>query len=109
MTNKKTLFFFLSILFLNCSEEKPKVKIFNESEKRIDVYFSIKVCSCPSFSFQNIMPLSETEYRSSAASEYLVSLKDSILTLDTLLNTEMDKKYDIHYKGKNCSIIVSDQ
>jgi hypothetical protein len=102
-------FLFLSLLLLNCTEKKPEVKIINESEKRIDAYFNIKECSCPSFSIQNINPLSETGYRSFNASEYIVSLKDSVFSLDTLMDAEMDKKYDIHYKSSSCSIIISNQ
>jgi len=109
MANKILYIFFLSIFFLNCSEEKPKVKIINESKKRIEVDFILTDCACPSFSLQNIFPLSETDYRSCSAKEYILNFKDSVSTLDTLLDTEMDKKYDIHYHGSSCSIITSNQ
>jgi hypothetical protein len=99
----------LSLLFLNCSEEKPKVKIINESEKRIDADFVLKDCACPSFSFQNIFPLNETDYRSCSAKEYIIYLKDSLSTFDTSLNAEMDKRYDIHYSSNKCSITTSNQ
>jgi hypothetical protein len=102
-------FLFLSLLLLSCSEEKPKVKIVNESEKRIDADFLLKDCACPSFSLQHIFPLSETDYRTCSAKEYIVYLKDSLSTFDTSLNAEMDKKYDIHYSDNKCSITTSNQ
>lgn len=107
--NKLSLvLFILSFFFLNCAEEKPKVKVINKSEKKIDAYFSLKECACPVFSFVNILPYNETGFRSCSAQEYIISLKDSLSTLDTLLRTDMEKNYEIYYNGK-CSIIITDQ
>jgi len=106
---KKTILLVISFLLLNCSEEKPKVKIINESNKRIDAGFLLKECACPSFTIDNIYPYTENGYRSISAKEYIINFTDSLSAFDTTLNAEMDKKYDIHYLGKSCSIISSDQ
>lgn len=106
----KLLFAALSAFFiLSCSEEKPKVKIINESNTRVDANFILTDCACPAFSFRNVMPFSETEYRSCSANEYVLNIKDSIKFVDTVFNTAYDKKYDIRYNGTNCSISESDQ
>lgn len=75
--NKNYLQFFLliSIIFVACSETKPSVKIQNNSEKIISVYFKDNICiNCPSITFLNIDPFSETEYKTCSVKDYSFSV-----------------------------------
>jgi len=70
------LVLFIIIVLFCCSETNPEVKVQNNSEKEINVYFKDQNCiSCYSITFLNIKPHSETEYKSCSVKDYFFSVK----------------------------------
>jgi len=109
----KTIRFMVFICFtfflIACSEEKPKLKIINETIATINADFTAKECMCPVFSINNIDPFSETDYRSCSAIEYIITISDSLSKVETYFHPEIDKKYDIYFKNYSYSIVSSNQ
>jgi hypothetical protein len=111
---KKYIYILLPlILFLySCSDKPPEVRVVNQSKLYIDVFFKISDCSCPSVSFINISPLSETDYKECSVNKYDIQVKTIDITDETTLSlrTEINKKYQIMVDSVfNCSIDVFDQ
>ena len=98
-----------TLFLLSCAEERPRFKIINESMTKISANFIAKDCACPAFSINNILPWSETDYRSCSTIEYIVVISDSLSKIETNFYPELDKKYDIYFNGSSCSIISSNQ
>jgi hypothetical protein len=98
-----------TFFLLSCSEERPKLKIINESMTKINANFIAKECACPVFSINDIYPFNETEYRTCSAIEYTIMFSDSLSKVESYFYPELDKKYDIYFNGSSCSIISSNQ
>ena len=106
---KLLVFVCFTFFLISCSEERPKFKIINENITKINVGFIAKECACPVISINNIAPFSETEYRTCSTIEYIIVISDSLSKVETYFYPELDKKYDIYFKGSSCSIISSNQ
>ena len=95
---KKYLLYYLliSIIFFACSETNPSVKIQNNSEKIISVYFKDNTCiNCPSITFLNIDPFSETEYKTCSVKDYSFSV---ITEGEEIISDVIFKpNYDVNY------------
>ena len=113
MSRLTTIRFMVFVCFtfflISCSEEKPKLKIINETMTTINADFTAKECTCPVFSINNIAPFSETNYKSCSVIEYIITISDSLSKVETYFYPEVDKKYDIYFKNYSYSIISSNQ
>ena len=103
------VFVCFTFFLLSCSEEKPKFKIINEGMTKINVDLIVKECACPVLSIHDIQPFNETKYRTCSAIEYKIMISDSLSKIETDFYPELDKKYDVYFKGSSCSIVSSNQ
>jgi hypothetical protein len=98
-----------SFILFNCSEKPPEVKISNQSKLSVDVFFKIIDCSCPSVSFTNVYPYSETLYKECSVNKYEVQIKTIDVSEENSisLQTEINKRYQINIDSVlNCKIEV---
>jgi hypothetical protein len=102
------LILFSTTLFF-CTDKPPDVRISNQSKLSVDVFFKIIDCSCPSVSFINVYPYSETIYKECSVNKYEVQIK----TIDVeeensiTLQTEKNKRYQLNIDSVlNCRIDV---
>ena len=97
--NKKFLIILFSLFFLfGCSDTNPLVKVKNNTNKVISIYFKDNSCiNCPSISFLNVEPFSETDYKSCSVKDYTFSVKvdgKEIIT-DVIFKPNHDENYVI--------------
>lgn len=90
------LCFLCLIVMFGCSERKPEVKVQNDSDQEISVFFQDLTCSsCPSIMFLNIKAHSESDYKTCSTKGYYFSIKSD--GIEKISNIKFQPNFDEKY------------